>query len=84
MSDTAPTPEDVRNAEETLARHKAAQLAAAMDYRKQAQAAFEGGYDGLADRLAALPAEVRNDPSVLHHIDAILRGLSGLATPNAS
>ncbi len=81
MADTAPTPDDVRKAEETLARHKAAQLAAAIDYKQQAQAAFDGGYDGLADRLDALPAEVRNDPAVLHHIDAILRGLSGLATP---
>ncbi len=84
MSETAPTMEDVRNAEVTLARHKAAQLAAAIDCRKQAQAAFDGGYEGLADRLDALPAEVRNDPAVLHHIDAILRGLSGLATPIAS
>ncbi len=84
MADTAPTPDDVRNAEETLARHKAAQLAAVIDCRKQAQAAFDGGYDGLADRLGALPAEVRNNPDVLHHIDAILRGLSGLATPPAA
>jgi hypothetical protein len=84
MADTAPTAEDVRNAEETLIRHKAAQLAAEIDCKKQAQGAFDGGYDGLADRLGALPTEIRNDPAVLHHIDAILRGLSGLATPVAA
>ena len=81
MADTAPTPDDVRNAEETLARHKAAQLAAEIDCKQKAQAAFKGGYNGLVERLEALPAEVRNDPAVLHHIDAILRGLNGLATP---
>jgi hypothetical protein len=81
MSDQTPTADDVRNAEETIARFKAAELAASIARRQQAQAAFDGGYDGLADRLGALPSEVRNDPTVLHHLDAILRGLSGIATP---
>lgn len=84
MSDQTPTAEDVRNAEETIARFKAAELAASITRKQQAQGAFDGGYDGLADRLNALPAEVRNDPALLHHVDAVLRGLSGLATPNAS
>jgi len=84
MSDQTPTADDVRNAEETIARFKAAELAASIERRQQAQAAFDGGYAGLADRLNALPPEVRNDASVLHHVDAILRGLSGIATPARS
>jgi predicted PP-loop superfamily ATPase len=84
MSDQTPTAEDVRNAEETIARFKAAEFAASIARKQQAQVAFDGGYDGLADRLNALPAEVRNDPALLHHVDAILRGLSGLVTPIAS
>lgn len=81
MSDQTPTADDVRNAEETIARFKAAALTASIERRQAVQAVFEGGFVGLADRLEALPVDVRSDPTVLHHVDAILRGISGLATP---